>query len=88
MKVFAATVDDSYSLTIAVGASVWGVVGVFIPWVARLVLPFLFIIIIDMCVRARACVCVFAFIQALKIEVFSKIDKKIVQYISNFLFIY
>ena len=58
MKVFAATVDDSYSLTIAVGVSVWGVVGVFIPWVVRLVLPFLFIIIIDMCVRARVCVCI------------------------------
>ena len=65
MEVFAATVDDSYSLTIAVGASVWGVVGVLIPWGVRLVLPFLSIIIIDMCVRARECVCVFAFIQGL-----------------------
>ena len=59
MEVFAATVDDSYSLTIAVGASVWGVVGVLIPWVVRLVLPFLFIIIIDIYVRARVCVCVY-----------------------------
>ena len=46
-------IDGSYSLTVAVGASVWGVVGVLIPWGGRLVLPF-FIIIIILCV----CVCV------------------------------
>ena len=66
MEVFAATIDDSYSLTIAVGASVWGVVGVLIPWVVRLVLAFLFIIIIiDMCVRARVCVCICFYPRAL-----------------------
>ena len=32
VEVFATTVDDSYSLTVDVGASIWGVVGVPIPW--------------------------------------------------------
>ena len=40
MEVFATTVDGSYSLTVVVGVSVWGVVGVVIPWGGRLVLPF------------------------------------------------
>ena len=34
------TFDGSYSLTVAVGASVWGVAGVLIPWGGRLVLPY------------------------------------------------
>ena len=40
VEVFATTVDGSYSLTVVVGVSVWGVVGVVIPWGGRLVLPF------------------------------------------------
>ena len=39
-------VDGPYSLTVAVGVSVWGVVGVLFPWGGRLVLPFIIIIII------------------------------------------
>ena len=50
MEVFATTVDGSYSLTVVVGVSVWGVVGVVIPWGGRLVLPF--------CVCVCVCVCV------------------------------
>ena len=46
MEVFATTVGGSYSLTIAVGASVWGVVGVLFPWGGRLVLPFLLLLIL------------------------------------------
>ena len=38
-------VDDSYSLTVAVGASVWGIVGVLFSWEGRLVLTFSIIII-------------------------------------------
>ena len=43
-----ATVDSSCSLTVAVGASIWGVEGVLFLWGGRLrlVLPFIIIIII------------------------------------------
>ena len=61
MEVFATTLDGSYSLTVVVGVSVWGVVGVVIPWGGRLVLPFfiiIIIIIIDICVCVCVCVCV------------------------------
>ena len=55
MEIFPTAVDGSYSLTVAVEVSVWGVVGVLIPWGRRMVLPF-FIIIIFLCVYV--CVCV------------------------------
>ena len=41
MEFFAIIVDGFYSLTVAVGVSVWGVVEVLIPWGGRLLLPFL-----------------------------------------------
>ena len=41
VEVFATTFDSSYSLTVAVGTSVWGVAGVLFPWGRSLVLSFL-----------------------------------------------
>ena len=67
VEVFATTVDDSYSLTVDVGASIWGVVGVPIPWEGRLVLPFfiiiiiIIVIIIIIIIIIIICVCVFVF---------------------------
>ena len=49
LVVFTTAVDGYYCLTVAVGASVWGVVGVLIPWGGRLALPFFIIIIIFLC---------------------------------------
>ena len=40
VEVLATTVDGSYSLTVAVRTSVWGVAGVLIPSGERLVLSF------------------------------------------------
>ena len=57
MEVFATVVDGSYSLTVAVVAYVWGVVGVLIPWGGTLVLPFFIIIIFFVCVCVCVCVC-------------------------------
>ena len=57
VKVFAATVDGSYPLTVAVRASVWSVVGVLIPWEGRMVLSFIIIVVI-LCMYVCVCVCV------------------------------
>ena len=53
VEVFAAAVDGSYFLTVAVEASVWGFVRVLIPWGGRLVLLFLLLLFFFVCV----CVC-------------------------------
>ena len=66
MELFATTVDGSYSLTITVGASVCGVVGVLFPLGGRLVFFFVIIIIIIIIIIINllllfvcVCVCVF-----------------------------
>ena len=70
MEVIATTVDGSNSMTIAIGTSVWSVVGVPIPWGRRLVLPLLLLFLllllllylrvcVCVCVCGSVCVCVF-----------------------------
>ena len=53
VEVFGTAVDGPYSFTVAVGASIWGVVGVLIPWGGRLVLLFLLLLLFFF-----VCVCV------------------------------
>ena len=61
MEVYTTTVDRSYSLTVAVGASFLGVVGVLIPWGGRFVLPFLLLLLLLLLLLVLltfVCVCV------------------------------
>ena len=62
MEVIATTIDGSNSMTIAIGTSVWSVVGVPIPWGRRLVLPLLllllFLLLLLLLLYLRVCVCV------------------------------
>ena len=55
MEAFARRVDSSYSLTVAVRASVWGVAGVLIPWGGRCVCV---CVCVFVCVCVCVCVCV------------------------------
>ena len=47
VEVFATTVGSSYSLTVAMGTSIWGVVGVlFFSWGERVVLVFFLLLLL------------------------------------------
>ena len=62
VEAFATAVDGSYSLTVAVGASVLGIVGVLIRWEGGwywLIIFIIIIIIIIAIIFFCVCVCVF-----------------------------
>ena len=62
MKVFVTKVNSSYSLTLAVRASVWSVVVVLFPWEGRLVLPTFYYYFVNIILCVRVCVLTTAFL--------------------------